>query len=596
MGLPFSFLLGLTAVFAAVELDPPIPGSGEAPTVARFAVLLLLPLALTCWAGRSVRARLATGRRGGVPSRAILRAAVLAVPLTLWTFVSTGGYADVALRLADGSETLRILALLLPLAFVEVPRIVAGTLVGQWCDIDDELRGRSLVEDRFVPSLAEVWPIVRLRLGWMLLLQLPCVLFGLALDAVGTLPALEGFLLGTGPGSTLALFAYLTGAAVVLPGWFRIAFGARPLPEPVGSRLREVAARLGFPPQRLFLLPTGQRALNAMMVGPLPAGRSLGLTDGLVRALDEDALAGVVAHEVGHAQRQHPALLACLAAVVPILLSSPLRVLDPSDWGTVPSTMFLGLLAALVLVLVRALAHRFEHEADVVSVQAFGAAPCAQALRTVLRLAVPQEPGWRSRVFSLHPDEKRRYDVMWAYERDPAFRARFDAAGRRLRVGVLGAVAVALVAAVAAWSVEWPFERAFWAFHRGDLVATRAAMAEVGETVPARWRQSWRQLGEELDAASRLAPDARDWRAAEPAIREHAWSRGAETLLARGPAAARPWFALAVAFAARPSVVDRAVHEFCRAAAATDLDRMERARLVVRRLGTPPELQRAFAE
>ncbi len=596
MSLPLSFLLGLLTMFASVELDRPIPGSGSVEQVLLSAPLLLLPTVLVLLAQRCLFARLVQGRRGRVSPRFWLRASLMSVPFGIWMLLGPGGHADLADRFAAGSETARLALLLLPLLIMEVPRIVAVTVVGQWCEIDDELAGRSLVSAGMLPGMHDSWPLVRLRLGWVLLLLLPCFLFGAALDLLSLHTTIQGLVLITGFGSTAAMLVFMTVAAVVLPPWFRFAFAARPLPEPLGQRLRATAAALGFPSSRLFMMPTGQRSLNAMMVGPLPIGRSLGITDGLVRALGEDALAGVVAHEVGHAKREHPALLVSLAVLVPMLLLGPVQLLELQE---LPMTLqaLIGLVVlSLAWTVVRGLAHRFEHEADVVSVQAFGAAPCTQALRTVLAMALPHNHGFFGRISSMHPDESSRYEVMWRYERDPAFRAHFDAAGRRIRWAVAGLLLASLAAASITWVREWPYERAFLTFHRGDLVATGAALAEVGEAVPSHWQEAWSYLSSDYAAAAAFVPQARDWPSVTATVVPQAWDKGVEVLLREGPAAARPWFSIAVGVDEQPPLVRRAVLDYCEAAVAADTGRMERVKLVVRRLGAPAELRRVFAD
>lgn len=594
MSLPLSFLFGLLALFAAVELERPIPGSGSVDGALAFSPLLLLPTLLLVVARRKLYARLVLGRRGPVPPRALLRASILAVPAIVWLLFTAGGLGDVVSRVSGGSELLRVVMLLSPLVVMEVPRLATEAIVGQWCEVDEELQGRSLVKPALLPGLVDSWAYARLRLGWILLLVMPCLLFGAALDVLSISSSLQALVLITGFGSTAAMLLFMVVAAVILPAWFRLAFASRPLPEPLGERLRATAGALGFPPGRLFLLPTGQRSLNAMMVGPLPPTRSLGITDGLVQALGAEALAGVVAHEVGHAKRNHPALLVAIAVIVPLLLLGPLQLFDLHE---LPMVVQGALGVAVVLLggtVIRGIAHRFEHEADVVSVQAFGAAPCSQALRTVMDLAMPRGRGWLTRFTSLHPDEQVRYEVMWRYERDPAFRQRFDRAGARLRATIGAMLLASMVAAAVVWTREWSFERPFVAFQCGDLVATKEHLDAVVEPVPARWTEAFRLLREDFAVAAALAPEARDWQTVEEHLVNEAWRTGVETLLREGPAAARPWLSIAVGVASDPATIRRTILDYCRAAAAGDAERMERAKLVVRRLGVPPELDRVF--
>jgi hypothetical protein len=369
----------------------------------------------------------------------------------------------------------------------------------------------------------------------------------------------------------------------------------KPAPELKFSSLRATASALGFRPHRVLMLPTGARAMNAMMVGPLPAGRFLCLTDGLLQTLDTRSLSGVVAHEIGHARMGHPAILLLLAVMLPLLLLAPLHLVD---LDRVDVLLQVGLFAVAVTVVwagVRALAHRFEHEADVASVRALGAEPCSRALIVVSRLALPVGRHWAGRLSSFHPDERQRLEVMRRYEQDPGFREWFDRRGRVLRGWVLAVAGVALLAAGWSWSAEWRYERVFVSFHSGDVVAAREHYAEVGD-VPERWREPWRRLGEMLAVANQLAPDARDWPTARAAFDATGWRRGEQVLLTNGPAAARPWFSLANEANERPSPIELAIEVYCDAVAEGDFERRDRALAIVHRLGVPAGLEAAFTQ
>ena len=593
MTLPFAFLLGLAVLFAERELAPPITGSGRWEVLLSFALLLAVPAALALGSLRGVRRELVLGRRERVPPRALLRLSALATPVCMHLVAGPGGWSDLAVRLAGDSRMLDMALLLTPLLLAELPRLVLATAAELHLEFAPRRFIGTVVALTALPGLGELLPIVRGRLGWPLLLAMPCVLFGGAVDLLQSDREHWALFVVTTPGATAGTLVFFAFLSMLLPYWFRVAFGVvRGLPEPAGAVLRRTAAALGFPPRAVLFLPTGMRAMNAMMVGPLPVGRFLCVTDGLVGTLDLEALTGVVAHEVGHARRGHPLILMTLAAIVPLLLPAPLRVLqlDRLDAG---GQALLALAAVLVLwAIVRTVSHRFEHEADAASVDALGAGPCTRALLAVSRAALPVSGMFR-RHFTLHPEEPRRLDFMRRYEEDSAFRRAFRRRGRLLRLGVAAVLAVAVAAAAWAWQREWPFERALWRFYAGDFAGAAAAVERIGDDVPAHWQETWPRFRDELAAALELAPNATTWPEAQAALVPAAWSRGVSVLLRDGPAAARPWFALALEAGDGP-LVQGAIYDFCAAAADNDPERMNEAAAIVRRLGPPPELAAVF--
>jgi Zn-dependent protease with chaperone function len=595
--LPFTFLTGLLVLFANRELQRPIVGSGRPEELLASVWLLALPGVLALLALRGARGSLVAGRSGRVPPRALLRLAAAATPIGLHLVLGPGGWSDLAARFAGGSQLLDVLLLLAPLFAAEVPRLAVATAAELYLEAAEEQVTLRRVAPAMLPHWTEMLPIVRSRLSWPLLLLMPCALFGAAIDLLRLDRELYTLFLTTTPGATVGTLVFFAFASLLLPYWFRVAFGVRRgVPEPAGTRLRQTAAALGFPPDRVLYLPTGMRAMNAMMVGPLPFGRFLCVTDGIVRLLDIESLTGVVAHEVGHARNGHPLLLMTLAAVVPLLLPGPLRVLEV-DRLEVSTQALLAVVALVVLwTTVRGVAHRFEHEADAASVRALGAGPCTRALMVVSRAALPGATGWLRRHFTLHPEESMRWRFMQRYESEPAFRAAFDARGGLLR----GAAAAVLVAAVGmaawSWTQEWPFERLVWRLHAGDVVGAAAAAGPVADAVPERWRDGWERAREELAVVRELAPSATGWSTAQPLLAASAWSRGVAVLLQSGPRAARPWLALALAADPTAPLVHRTVVQYCEAAADEDAESMAAAAAVVRRLGVPAGLEPVFLE
>lgn len=594
MGLPVVFLLDFLVLFTSLSLCAPLPGSATVATVCWSGLLWPLPTLLAIVAVRRQHQRLLTGRRGGLHPRWLLRASTLASPAVLHLVAVPGGWLDMVWQWASGSHLATLGLLALPLAAIELPRLCVATIGHAWLEGDAGHLPPAVTLP--LPGFAELWPAIRMRLSWPLLLPLPCLLLGVGLDLLQLDRELHEFGLGTTVGATLGMMLLLATFGMVLPFWFRVAFGIeRTLPEPTGSVLRATASRLGFPPARVLLLPTGGRAMNAMMVGPLPFGRFLCLTDGLLQALDDELLTGVVAHEVGHARMGHPGLLLLLAGVVPLLLMSPLMSLEHAFPAVSWQALLLLLLGVFTWSIVRALAHRFEHEADIASVRALGAGPCSRALLAVVGAAAPTRSGWFGRLGSLHPEERTRCAVMLRYESEPAFRQRFDAVGRRIRLAILGAVAASAVLAGISWSADWRYEQVIWRWNVGDVVGARQLDAAIGSEVPERWQRTWKLLREELAAAATIAPDATAWEAARARF-DAAWPRGVEVLLANGPAAARPWFAIAAEAGGPDRILRHLLFAFCRAAADADTEQMDQVRAILQWRGVPAELEPVFRD
>jgi Zn-dependent protease with chaperone function len=593
--LPFPLLAALLVVAVNSELLPALPGSSSAARLLPCALLLLVPSALASAAAWRVRRELTRGRASLLPPRALLRLSELATPLVVHGLFRWGAYSDMIDRMAGDSHLGRVLLSALPAFVAEVPRIGRATLAATWCDIRDEQVRGAVVDPRLLPGPAAVAAFVRMRLGGPLLVAMPLLLLGGALELLQLHRGLYAFVLVTTPGITLGAIVFVLLVVTVLPFWFRIAFATRALPEPLATRLRAVARALGFPPGAIHLMPTGMCALNAMLVGPLPLGRSLCLTDGLVRELDAEALAGVVAHEVGHARRGHPAILLALAVVASLLLFASARMLEIDGLDVVLQSALLVTVFVGAWLLVRRLAHRFEHEADIASVQALGAGPCSRALLEVSRLALPVQHTFLGRAMSLHPDEPRRWEVMRRYDTEPGFRAAFDERGRALRRRVLAGLVV--VAGLATWAgaQEWRYERVVWRLYAGDHAAALELANGITE-VPARWQRSWQWLQEELAVVRELAPAATDWPTARAQLAPAAWARGEQVWLATGPAAARPYLAMALGALAEPTVVQRALYAFCRAVADNEPERAQALAALVRQHGVPPQLAKVFAE
>ncbi|MFO1076524.1 MAG: M48 family metalloprotease [Planctomycetota bacterium] len=593
MGLPVTFLIGLLVVFGVGELSPPISGSGDLAWLLLTAGALPVPTMLALRARRAARLRAILPGTKGAPET-LLRLSLSTSPLAVLLVAAIGGWPDFVTRWSGTSHLAGMVLSVLPVVLAEVPRLAFAAQAAAWHELGaTALVGAARVRP-LLPSMQEMWPVVRLRLAWVVLLALPWLAYGVALDLLSLHRPLGAFVLGTSSGLTVGFLLFVVAGAVVLPWWFRIAFGTtRELPADVAWQLRATASRMGFDPKRVLQLPTGMSAINAMMVGPVPVSRCLCLTDAILRTLDTDALTGVVAHEVGHARMGHPGLLLLLGVVMPLLLLGPVGYLQLEDMGVAIQFVLGGLAVFVIWFVVRTLAHRFELEADVASVRELGAGPCSRALIAVGGMVLPPRRSFAGRLFTLHPEESIRLATMYRYEREPEFRERFRRTSRYLRIAVLSAVTGAGLLALWFWQADWPYERAIWRFQCGDVAGARTAITDIG-TVPDRWQETWTMFGEELAAATALAPAATDWASAREAFTAAAFPRAVEVLRKQGPTAARPWFALALEADAGDPLLCRQLYDYCRAVRDGDSERAAAVREVIQRRPVPPDLAPIF--
>ncbi len=148
--------------------------------------------------------------------------------------------------------------------------------------------------------------------------------------------------------------------AAVLGLTLRLA-GALGLAAPPGPRLAglvaQAAARTGRPAPRVHTL-----ALNAANAFAWPVAQAVGVTQRALDALDDEALATVLAHELAHLSEPRP--VALIRTLAPLALT-PLTLLRPLLAGGHPLTalaLFLAMIAALRVS--RAVARRMEERAD----------------------------------------------------------------------------------------------------------------------------------------------------------------------------------------------------------------------------------------
>jgi heat shock protein HtpX len=145
-----------------------------------------------------------------------------------------------------------------------------------------------------------------------------------ALKTVVLLGAMSGVLLVLGEllgGSQGLVMGFLFAVAMNLGSyWFSdkiVLRMYRATPVGPGNRLYDVTAQLamraGLPQPKVYIIPDASP--NAFATGRNPQHAAVAATEGLLRALDDEELAGVIAHELAHVKHRD-ILISSVAATI----------------------------------------------------------------------------------------------------------------------------------------------------------------------------------------------------------------------------------------------------------------------------------------
>ena len=142
----------------------------------------------------------------------------------------------------------------------------------------------------------------------------------LLLAALTGLFVAVGYLLGGAGGMIFAFllalamntFAYWNSDKVVLRMYGAREVDARGAPALHGL-VRELAERAGLPVPRVYLIDSDQP--NAFATGRNPANAAVAATTGLLRLLNEQEAAGVIAHELAHVRNRDTLIMTVTATI-----------------------------------------------------------------------------------------------------------------------------------------------------------------------------------------------------------------------------------------------------------------------------------------
>lgn len=211
--------------------------------------------------------------------------------------------------------------------------------------------------------------------------------------------------------------------------------------------VRELALRASLPMPRVYLIP--EDAPNAFATGRNPQHAAVAVTEGLMRLLDRDELAGVLAHELGHVKNRDTLVMtvaATIAGAVSMLANLAHwgmifgggRSSEDGEEGAHPAVGLLGvILAPIAAMLIQmAISRSREFVADEAGARVSGnPLALANALLKIeawsrqvpmtagtpatahLFIINPLTGGGLLRLFSTHPSTEQRVERLQAMAR-----------------------------------------------------------------------------------------------------------------------------------------------------------------------------------
>ena len=187
----------------------------------------------------------------------------------------------------------------------------------------------------FIRGVQQVWFQIKLQL---LTILIPLGILMVAHDVA----KFEGFLNQLfGPNSAVAMgdlkYILLPAAmflvVCLMPNVLCWILPTRTISETqLGRQLLGLAKQSGVWLHDVKLWNTGNRVMNGLVVGLLPIGRQILLTDRLIHSMDANQIAAVFLHEIGHAKRNH-LLIRFSAVSVPMVGSYCLLTLNGVSEG-----------------------------------------------------------------------------------------------------------------------------------------------------------------------------------------------------------------------------------------------------------------------
>lgn len=246
----------------------------------------------------------------------------------------------------------------------------------------------------------------------------------------------SGLLLGGSIGMIMAFVSFWFSDTMVLKGYKARVVTAEQAPE-LYALVDELRQRAGLPMPRVAIMASAQP--NAFATGRSWDKAVVAVTEGLLRSLPRDELAGVIAHELAHIKNRDMLISTVAAGIAAMLSNLPYLLMFTGgrrDEGGHPfAQIALAMLAPIAaMVLQFAISRQREFLADRTGAEILGQAkPLAQALTRLDAMARqipmdvapafaplaqvnPLRGGGMNKLFSTHPATEDRVRALLALD------------------------------------------------------------------------------------------------------------------------------------------------------------------------------------
>ncbi len=145
----------------------------------------------------------------------------------------------------------------------------------------------------------------------------------------------------------------------------------------IAPMIQNLSLKMGLPMPKLYVIP--EESPNAFATGRNPSHASVAVTQGILRAMNDRELQGVLAHELGHVKNRD-ILISSVAATIAAAITFLARMAfffggsrDDEDRGSAAGALFMLILAPIAAMLIQmAISRTREYAADASSAKYTG--------------------------------------------------------------------------------------------------------------------------------------------------------------------------------------------------------------------------------